>query len=185
MARKRRRLGRPVDATGRSKGDGQYASLSYEMLHSLAWRSLSGPAAKVWLELRTRFHGANNSKLILSMDEAARLLGLGKSTVRRALVELQDKGFVVCIRKGQWYGRLASEWSTTDRSVNGEPATNAWKVWRPNPAARPRKKTEVGTEMAPSAHATVPPEDRALLHGAVSGPVRALRLVATVPSQYR
>jgi hypothetical protein len=185
MARKRPRLGRPVNAKGRSKGDGQYVSLPYDMLHSVAWRSLSGPAVKVWLELRTRFHGANNGRLIFSLDEAARLLGLGKSTVRRALIELQDKGFIACTRKGQWYGRLASEWATADLAFNGAPATKAWKAWRPNPAAHSRKKTEVGSEMAPSALATVPPEDRELLHGAVSGPVRALRLVATVPFQNR
>jgi hypothetical protein len=34
---------------------------------------------KVFLELRTRFHGANNGHLILSMEEAARMLNLGKA----------------------------------------------------------------------------------------------------------
>lgn len=188
MARKGRKLGRPVNQTGRSKGDGQYAQLSYDMLHSLAWRSLSGAAVKVWLELRTRFHGTNNGALIFSLDEASRLLSLGKTTVQRALAELQDKGFVICTRKGQWYGRLASTWATTEKSINGALATNAWKTWRPNPAtvgSRVHKKTEIGPVADPSAHTTVPSQDRELLHGSVSGPVRALRLVTTVPSQYR
>jgi hypothetical protein len=174
-----------VDAKGRSKGDGQYANLPYGMLQSLAWRSLSGPAVKVWLELRTRFHGANNGQLIFSMDEASRLLGLGKATVQRAFTELQDKGFVVCTRKGQWYGRLASTWATTERSIGGGMATNAWKSWRPNPGTRARQKTEIGSVAVPSPMLTVPPQDRELLHGSATAPVRALRLVATVPLQNR
>jgi hypothetical protein len=185
MARKRPRLGRPVDAKGRSKGEGQYAKLSYEQLHSAAWRSLSGSAVKVWLELRTRFHGANNGQLIFSMDEASRLLGLGKATVQRAFIELQDKGFVICTRKGQWYGRLASTWATTERSIGGGMATNAWKSWRPDPAARAHKKIEIGSVAVPSPTLTVPSQDRGLLHGSATAPVRALRLVATVPFQNR
>ena len=62
MARKRK-LGRGINAKGRSIGEGQYAHLSYAMLQSLAWRSFSGAAVKVFLELRRRFHGANNGSL--------------------------------------------------------------------------------------------------------------------------
>jgi hypothetical protein len=58
-------------------------TLQYELVNSDAWRTLSGPAIKVFLELRTRYHGGNNGRLHLSLDEAARLLGLGKSTVQR------------------------------------------------------------------------------------------------------
>jgi hypothetical protein len=124
----------PGDKTGRSKGEGQYAPLSYAMLQSAAWRSLSGASARVFLELRTRFHGTNNGALTLSTDEGRRLLGLGKTTVQRALVELQDKGLIVCTRKGQWYGRIASTWAVTDRPMMGATvATNAWKAWRQSP----------------------------------------------------
>lgn len=48
------------------------------MLRSDAWRSLSGAAVKLCLELSTRFRGGNNGKLHLSLNEAAELLGLGK-----------------------------------------------------------------------------------------------------------
>ena len=181
MARKRR-LGRPVDPKGRSIGEGQYAPLSYALLNSLAWRSLSGAAVKVFLELRTRFHGANNGALILSMEEASRLLGLGKATVMRTLKELQDKGFIVCTRKGQWYGRLASTWAVADKSVNGETATNAWKSWRPNPATARQcraQKTERGSGMEPSPTTTVPLQHRGPFDGSATEPVRAIRLVAT------
>src|SRR5690349_24677722 len=98
--------GRRVDRSGRSKGDGQFIPLAYVMVTSEAFRSLSGPALKVWIEVRRRYNGRNNGQLTLSMDEAARLLHLSKSTVQRAIAELINKGFMKRTRKGQWHGRL-------------------------------------------------------------------------------
>lgn len=146
--------GRRMNATGRSEGE-QYAPLPYPLLRSPAWRSLSGPAVKVWIELRTRYNGGNNGRLTLSLDEAARLLKLGKATVGRALDELREKGFVVRTRQGQWYGRLASEWAVTDKGVDGVPPTNAWRQWQPPPAVRASapawaEKLEIGSGAAPS-----------------------------------
>lgn len=122
---------RKANATGRNEGGEQYVPLSYNMVRSPAWRNLSGSAIKVWLEIRCRYHGGNNGKLSLSLDEAARLLGIGKATVARAFTELEAKGFLTLTRKGQWYGRQASEYAITDRSLNGHPATKAWKHYRP------------------------------------------------------
>jgi len=140
--------------------------MPYAMLSSPAWRSLSGPAVKVWLELRTRFHGGNNGHMALSYEEAATLLSLSKSTVKRALQELQDKGFVVMTRKGQWYGRLASEWAVTDKGVDGNAATRAWQNWRPPSVPTRHAKTEIGTDTAPSPDMTVPPVYRRTRDGA-------------------
>lgn len=100
------------------------------MARSAAFRSLSGPTLKVWMELRSRFNGRNNGELSLSLDEGARLLGMSKTTVRRAFIELEEKGFTVMIQRGRWYGRLATTWAVTDRSHNGHLPTNAWKHWR-------------------------------------------------------
>jgi Fic family protein len=88
---------------GRATG-GQYFNVDFPMAHSDAWRSLSGAAAKVWVELRTRYHGNNNGQLRLSLEDGARVLGLGKSTARRALLELEAKGFIRKTRQGQFYG---------------------------------------------------------------------------------
>jgi DNA-binding transcriptional ArsR family regulator len=147
------RRGGRVNATGRNEG-GAYAPLSYQLLQSPAWRSLSGPAAKVWLELRTRYSGANNGRLSLSRDEAARILGLGKATVGRALDELEAKGFVELKRRGKWYGRMASEWLVTDRGTDNAPPSNAWRQWQPSGNVQPSVlsrtiKTEIGSEVDP------------------------------------
>ena len=124
MSRKPRR-GR-VNAKGRNEGE-QYIPLPYPMVRSPAWRSLSGAAVKVWVELRSRFNGRNNGDLSLSMDEAARLLGIGKATVQRALAELEAKGFLRMTKRGHWYGRLATTWAVTDRSHQGHPPTRDWR----------------------------------------------------------
>jgi len=136
---KRRRYGRRVDATGRSIGGEQFIGLGYATVRSPAWRSLSGAAVKVWCELRSRYNGGNNGKLSLSLDEGARLLHLSKNTVRRALAELEAKGFVALMRRGQWYGRKASEWRVTDRGSNGYPASYDWKRWQPGADLRARR----------------------------------------------
>ncbi len=179
--RRKGRLGRPVDKKGRSKGDGQYALLPYALLHSPAWRSLSGAAVKVFLELRTRFHGTNNGGLILSLDDAARLLPIGKATVMRALVELQEKGLIVCTRKGQWYGRLASTWAVSDLRIGDALATNAWRTWQPRlgiAIGKRARKTECGSRMKPSQAVVGSGMEREATDGSTSEPVRPVRLAA-------
>lgn len=124
-------MARRRNKKGRNEGEGQYAVFSYPMLQSPAWRSLSGPAVKVFLELRSRYNGSNNGRLTLSLDEAKRLLGIGKTTAKRALDELAVKGFIVETKHGAWYGRQATEWRVTDKPCDGSPATRDWQQWRP------------------------------------------------------
>jgi DNA-binding transcriptional regulator YhcF (GntR family) len=50
--------------------------------------------------VRRRYNGGNNGDLSLSLDEAARLLGIGKATAARAFAELEAKGFIVMRRGG-------------------------------------------------------------------------------------
>jgi DNA-binding transcriptional ArsR family regulator len=135
----RKRRHRRHEKNGRSQ-ENQYWNLPYSMARSDSFRRLGGPALKILVELRCRFCGYNNGKITLSMDEAARLLGLSKGTVSRALVELQDKGFIQLKRRGRWYGRRASEWSLSMCSLNGLPATNEWRNWRAQKPLREARK---------------------------------------------
>src|SRR3546814_16801953 len=76
---------------GGDGGAGQYLPIPYGMAQSIAFRSLSGAALKVFIELRCRYNGGNNGALTLSMDEGARLLGIRKMTVQCALKDRQEK----------------------------------------------------------------------------------------------
>ena len=154
MSRKSR--GRKPDATGRSKGEEQCLPIPFSMSRSHAFRSLSGPALKVWVELRCRYNGGNNGRLSLSFRQAAEHLGLSKTTVARAFAELVEKGFIKLRRAGRWYGRLATEWILTDVKYDGYPATRDWQNWRP--PAPPEKQKSVPRRHRQSA--SVPDEDR-------------------------
>lgn len=136
MARRHKR-GRGVDQRGDSKRQGQYFGLPYVMAQSPAFRSLSGGALKILIELRCRFNGANNGEVFLSYQEAADLLGMGKSTAARAFRELQEKGFIRMAAPGHFYGRRATEWILTDCPLHGHPPTRDWQAWRP---AKQRKR---------------------------------------------
>ncbi len=115
--------------------------LPYSMVQSDAWRALSGSALKVLIELYSRFNGKNNGNLCLSYADAAKKLGIGHATIKRAFVELQEKGFIRLIKQGFWYGRKAAEWEITNKGLNGNPSTNEWLRWRST-----KKKTEAATK---------------------------------------
>lgn len=131
------------DKTGRSKKGGQFVQISYVMARCPAWRSLGGAAVKVFIELRSRFHGGNNGELSVSYREAAKLLRLSKSTVKRAFDELETKGFIKKTSPGHWYGRKAATWAVTDRKLNGYPATRDYQSWHKRNGTG---KTEVGIQ---------------------------------------
>ncbi|MDD9731666.1 helix-turn-helix domain-containing protein [Mameliella sp. AT18] len=153
----------------KKRGEGQYAPLPYAMLKSDAWRSLSGVAVKVFLELHTRFNGSNNGTLRLSYAEAAVLLGVGKATVKRGFEDLQAKGFVVLVRKGNWYHRQAHEWRLTTKPVQKvkgvEVPSHDWRSWSP-------EKSERGSETERSGGAVVPFQNPSGRDGSISEPVR-------------
>lgn len=152
---------------GKRNFEGQYTALPYALLRSEAWRSLSGAAVKVFLELNTRFNGGNNGNLRLSMNEAAEALGLGKATVQRAFQELQDKGFIAQQRAGSWYHRKTHEWRLTTKPTltpeGRKTQTDDWKSWR--------KKTERGSGADPSPAQVVPFQNRRDARGSTTEPV--------------
>lgn len=130
---------------GRSKKRGQYMPIPYVMAHSPAWRSLHGNAVKVYVELRSRYNGKNNGDLSLSLGEAQKLLGMGKSSAARAFEELQDKGFIWKTSSGHWYGRKAATYAVTDQPFDGHPATNAWQNWHKRNSEKNRTRSSRGT----------------------------------------
>jgi DNA-binding transcriptional MocR family regulator len=154
------------------KGKEQYAPMAYAILKSAAWRSLSGAAVKVYFELHARFHGGNNGRVTLSMNEAAKALGVGKATVQRGFDDLQAKGFIVLERKGNWYQHRAHEWRLTTKPViskyKRDPATNEWRDWKPS------EKTELGSETDPQPNSVVPFQNPVPTAGSDLEPVRAI-----------
>ena len=126
----------------RKKGSGtQFVAIFYPMAKSDAWRSLSGQAVKVFIELHSRYNGGNNGDLSLSLDEAARMLRIGKGTAQRAFRELEEKGFIVVNKRGTWYGRRATTYRVTCKPHGPSNPTNEWKYWS-RPISADRRTTD-------------------------------------------
>lgn len=157
---------------GKSKRreEGQYVPLPYAQLKSPAWRSLSGAAVKLWLELHTRFNGGNNGRLRLSYAEASEALGMGKATVKRAYAELVSHGFLVLEKEGNFYHRLAHEWRLTTKGVQGVAGRSAPShEWR---GFKAEQKTKGGSETEPSGARVVSFQNRKGVVGFKPEPVR-------------
>ena len=150
------RRGRGQDKKGRSKSKEQYIGLPHNMVQAPAFRALGGAALKVYIELHSRFWGGNNGKLSLSLEDGSKLLGLGENTIRRALAELEEKGFIVLTRRGQFVGRRASEYRLTAKPYDGHLATRDWQRWSPGKPVN----SEHGSEVAHIGWPTVPFQNR-------------------------
>jgi hypothetical protein len=86
---------------GRSTTE-RFVYLPHYMLHSPTWRSLSPVARCIFLELAAIYNGSNNGFIALSTRDAAKHVRCSKDTAARALVELTDKGFIVCCSRGHF-----------------------------------------------------------------------------------
>jgi hypothetical protein len=104
---------------GRSTTE-RFVSLPHHMLRSAAWRSLSPVARCIFLELSAIYNGGNNGFIALSTRDAAKHVRCSKDTAARALVELTDKGFIVCCSRGHFDRKSphASEYRLTLHSCN-------------------------------------------------------------------
>lgn len=127
--------GRAHNQTGRSTREARHVRLYHWLMETAAWKSLGPTERALYVELARRYIGTNNGRIILSVRDAATELRLGHSTVQRALQALQDRGFIVVVRKGHFWGqvRTATEWRLTEFNcdVTGALATKEFTRWQP------------------------------------------------------
>ncbi|MDE2115802.1 MAG: hypothetical protein KGJ29_13145, partial [Hyphomicrobiales bacterium] len=139
---------RKHNAKGRSKNpEGAYTLFPHKFIESEAFRSLSGAALKVFLELCSKFKGANNGNLSLSLTSATKALGMGKATLSRSLKELQEKGFIVRVQPGNWHGHQVALYALTTQKLRELPATNDWQAFQ-SPEVVPKPRNAYGATKA-------------------------------------
>jgi len=80
----------------------RFVRLTLGMMETKAWQSLDGNARAIYVELVMLYRGGNNGSLGLSARQAARAIHASKDTAARALVQLQDRGFIVATTKGRF-----------------------------------------------------------------------------------
>lgn len=124
----------------------QFVKLTYPLIESEAWRWLRPMSKAVYIELKRRYNGLNNGKISLSLSEAAHILKASKSSISRALKQLETHGFIKLIKKGYFTGRMASEYALTDEQLDGYPPTREWKQWQPNKPHRRRQIRVIGIQ---------------------------------------
>ena len=124
----------------------RFVKLTYQLIESEAWRWLRPISKAVYIELKRRYNGFNNGRISLSLSEAAHILKASKSSISKALKQLETHGFIKLIKKGYFTGRMASEYALTDEQLDGYPPTREWKQWQPNKPHRRRQIRVIGIQ---------------------------------------
>jgi hypothetical protein len=115
-----------VNQTGRNNTD-RFVRLSYRLLCSNAYRSLSPNARSLLVELAMLYNGGNNGSLYLGVRDAAHRMGVADLTAAsRAFDELMTRGFIVMTQDGHFLVKAAE----TSRA-------RCWRLtWQPGPGRR-------------------------------------------------
>ena len=120
---------------GRGKSE-RYVKLRLWLLDAPAWKSLPANARALYIELARRYNGSNNGRISYSVREAAQALRVSLSTASHLLRNLQDRGFIVCTKRGAFSLKTtkdASEWRLTEYDSDA-PVAHASKDfmrWQP------------------------------------------------------
>jgi hypothetical protein len=126
----------PLMSKFKGKNKERYVMLRYWLLNSLAWRSLTGNARALYVEIARRYNGSNNGRISYSTREAGRSLHVSLCTAGRLLRILQDRGFIVCTKRGAFSLKTtkdASEWALMEYDCDHPPAhaTKDFMRWQP------------------------------------------------------
>ena len=140
----RSKLSRKAKKRGQIEETYRFVKLRHYMLNHPAWLSLRPSTIKVYVDLHSYFNGNNNGQICYSLNHGAKRLSLSKHTVKAALAQLIDHGFIVCTKRGYFTGRQASTWRLTTETAVGFPATNEWKRFQP--PKKPKKIPDIGVE---------------------------------------
>ena len=89
-----------------------FVMLSNKMIDSKAWQELSCYARTVYIEIKRRYNGKNDSNLSYTYREASKLMQ--RRTFTKALRELVNNGLIDIIRSGGLYRKI-NKFGLSDR----------------------------------------------------------------------
>jgi hypothetical protein len=148
------------------------------LLESAAWKSLNATARAVYVHMAMKYYGSNNGRIGYSVRAATEELKIGLATVSRALANLQDRGFIVLMKRGAFSRKVrhSSEWRLTDLvcNVTGNLPTKDFMRWTPdkNKTQYPQRKRTVSVMDAIGICAGSEPDSNTA-HGIRGGSVEA------------
>jgi len=79
---------------GHKKGAGRHVQLPEWVQSSEAWGALKPGPRALYIEIKRRFNGSNNGRIILSHREAAKSLSVHRNTVGPWFDALEERGFI-------------------------------------------------------------------------------------------
>jgi hypothetical protein len=115
----------------------RHVRLYHRMMKTAAWTSLSPNARAVYIEIEARYggFGSNNGRIVYSVRMASEGTNIGKTAAARALIDLQDRGFIRMTKRGAFSlkSRHATEWRLTTHAsdVSSQAATKEYEHWQP------------------------------------------------------
>ena len=95
----------------------RYVKLRFWLLNSPAWQSLPPAARALYIEIVKRYNGSNNGRIVMGVRDAAKLIGVSKDIALLAFRFLEDRGFIICTKRGAFSHKTcrdASEWGLTE-----------------------------------------------------------------------
>ena len=123
------------------KGAGRHVQLPEYLQCTETWATLKPGPRALYFELKRRFNGSNNGKIVLSHRDASKALNVHRNTVGPYFDELEARGFIFQTR-GAYLGPSgigqSALWALAELpTIDGKQARMLLKSWRQNsPNAR-------------------------------------------------
>jgi hypothetical protein len=85
--------------TSPKRKQAKFLKIDDTVFESVAFRTLSGPALKLWLDLRTQLNGYNNGRIVVTMSRLRKRHWNSNDTLQRARDELIRRGLLRYTRR--------------------------------------------------------------------------------------
>lgn len=132
------------------RGAGRHVQLPEWLQASEAWATLPPGPRALYIELKRRFNGANNGKIILSHRDAAAALNVHRNTVGPWFKELEERGFIAMTHAphlGPSGIGKASVWALGEMPTpDGRSAEKRFMSWQKKQKPRTKNRTPCHSE---------------------------------------
>ncbi len=116
----------------KKRGVGRFVQLSEKLQKTEAWALLKPGPRALYVEIKRRFNGYNNGRIVLSHREAAAALGVHRNTVGPWFQVLVEHGFIELTCRphlGPNGVGKAALIALTEEAYDGKPATRTFERW--------------------------------------------------------
>lgn len=172
MSSRHKKKTRGVNKTGRDAKPEKFVMHRHYVLRCEAYRSMKALPRAVYMELRRRFNGSNNGKIVCSIREIVRECNCSKDAASAALKELQEKGFIKCTQKGSFHFKVphAAMWALTEEELDGALPTKEFMRWKqPAEKCGPKSRTRGPSSSTDIPEEGLPKSDSVLVQGPPNG----------------